>query len=302
MRQRQIGSLNVSVVGIGCNNFNRQSSQEQSIEVVNTALDLGINFFDTADVYSNGASEVALGKALKTRRSEAVIATKFGQGVGAAPEIIRASVEGSLLRLGTDAIDLLQLHWPDPNTPIGETLGGLAALVAEGKVLEIGCSNFSAEQLNEAADAVQAGRPAFVSVQNPYSLLDRRVEEKVLPACDKLGIAFLPYFPLFNGLLTGKYHRGEAPREGTRLSEGPDQRRESILTEQNFDIVDSLSQFAESRGHTVLDLAFAWLIAHGVASVIAGARSPDQVQVNAEASSWELTPEDLADVDAISAR
>src|ERR1700728_3695508 len=204
MQQRQIGSLSVSVIGIGCNNFNRQSSEQQSIEVVNTALDLGINFFDTADVYSNGGSELPLGKALQSRRSEAVIATKFGQGVGAAREAIRASVDGSLSRLGTDVIDLLQLHWPDPNTPISETLGALAELVAEGKVREIGCSTFSAEQLSEAADVVQTGKPALVSVQSPYSLLDRRVEEEVLPLCDKLGIAFVPYLPLFNGLLTGK--------------------------------------------------------------------------------------------------
>jgi aryl-alcohol dehydrogenase-like predicted oxidoreductase len=300
MQRRQIGSLSVSVVGVGCNNFNRQSDEQQSIEVVNTALDLGINFFDTADAYSKGGSELALGKALQTRRGEALIATKFGQGVGAKAETIRTSVEDSLRRLGTDVIDLFQLHWPDPNTPISETLEALGELVDQGKVREIGCSNFNAKQLQEAHEAIEATRPHFASVQNPYNLLDRQAEADVLPLCNEIGMAFLPYYPVANGLLTGKYRRGETPPIGTRLGEAPDERRDSILTEDNFNAVESLSAFAESRGHTILDLAFSWLISRpAIASVIAGARSPDQVRANSEAASWILTEEELAEVDRL---
>jgi aryl-alcohol dehydrogenase-like predicted oxidoreductase len=302
VEKRRIGPLEVSVVGLGCNNFGWRIDGEATAQVVGAALDAGINFFDTADIYGQTRSEEFLGRALGRRRDEAVIATKFGMVVdeqrqGARPEYVRRAAKDSLRRLGTDRIDLYQLHKPDPTVPIAETLGALDDLVKAGLVRQIGCSNFSAEQIREAEAAVPPGGAHFVSVQNRYSLLHRDPEPDVLPECARLGLAFLPYFPLASGLLTGKLRRGQAPPEGTRLAEG---RFASVITDRNLDRVESLIAFARSRGRTLLELAVSWLLARPVvASVIAGATRPSQVLANAAAGGWQLTQEELAAVDAI---
>jgi aryl-alcohol dehydrogenase-like predicted oxidoreductase len=305
MDTRRIGSLEVSVVGLGCNNFGRRLDSDATSTVVDAALDAGITFFDTADVYGDTQSEEYLGRGLGRRRDEVVVATKFGSAVdeqrkGARPEYVRRAVEDSLRRLGTDRIDLYQLHRPDPQVPIEDTLGALDELVKAGKVREIGCSNFSVNQLREAEEATRDGAARFVSVQNEYSLLQREPESDVLPECQRLGIAFIPYFPLANGLLTGKYRQGEHAPAGSRLQSG---RGASLLTERNLTIVEELIEFAESRGHTILDLAFSWLLTQpAVASVIAGATSPEQVRSNAAAGSWKLNNAELAEVGAIVTR
>ena len=305
MEQRKIGSLPVTVVGVGCNNFGARIDEKRTEEVVDAALAAGINFFDTADAYGEGKSEELLGRFLGNRRSQAIVATKFGlemagQGSGARPEYIRKAFDASLRRLKTDYIDLYQLHKPDPDVPIAETLGALDDLVTAGRVREIGCSNFSAQQLREAA-AVSAARPGsarFVSVQNEYSLLHREPEDGVLAECARQRLAFLPFFPLMSGLLTGKYRKGQPIPPDTRVAKF--ERYRKLLTEDNFDKVEALIGFAESRGHTVLELAFSWLLAHEVvASVIAGASSARQVGDNASAATWKLTTDDLREIDAL---
>jgi aryl-alcohol dehydrogenase-like predicted oxidoreductase len=305
MRTRSIGSLTVSVVGIGCNNFGMTIDERRSADVVHAALDAGINFFDTADMYGGTRSEEFLGNALAGRRDRAIIATKFGMRVdasrpgGARPDYIRQSVEGSLKRLGTDRIDLYQLHTPDAGVPIADTLGALDGLVKAGKIREIGCSNFSAGQLRAGDAAVKAGAARFVSVQNHYSLLHREPEVDVLPACDQLGLAFLPYFPLANGLLTGKYSKGTPPPVGTRMTMAW---AASGMTDRNFEIVEKLRSLAAQRNRSLLELAFSWLLSHqAVASVIAGATTPEQVRANAAAAGWEISNEDLAAIDRIAA-
>jgi aryl-alcohol dehydrogenase-like predicted oxidoreductase len=302
MQKRRIGSLEVAVVGIGCNNFGRRVDEAGTAAVVNAALEAGIDFFDTADIYGvDESSEVFLGRALGPRRREVVIATKFGMKLderrrGAHPDYVRQAAEDSLRRLGTDWIDLYQLHEPDPSVPIADTLGALDELVRAGKVREIGCSNFSAAQLRQAEEAAAGAR--FVSVQNEYSLLHREPEPEVLAECGRLGLAFLPYFPLASGLLTGKYRKGRPIPPGTRMSEP--QRAARDLTEARLETVERLIAFAESRGHTLLELAFAWLLARpAVASVIAGATKPAQVQANAGAAGWRLTDEELAEIDRL---
>jgi aryl-alcohol dehydrogenase-like predicted oxidoreductase len=302
METRRIGSLDVSVIGLGTNNFGFSMEEPEVPPVVDAALEAGINFIDTADSY--GRSEQRLAKALGTRRDDVVIATKFASPLGndrpggARPEYVRSAIERSLRELATDRIDLYQIHRPDPDTPIADTLGALDELVKAGKVREIGCSNFSAEQLLEAEEAVKAGAARFVSVQNHYNLLRRADEAEVLPTCQKLGIAHIPFFPLESGLLTGKYRRGEAPPEGTRLAAWGD-RAGRTLSDQNFDVVERLDGGAQQRGHTLLELAFAWLLAKPtVASVIAGATKVDQVRANA-AVTWRLTPAEVAEVDAL---
>jgi len=301
MQTRRIGSLTVSTVGLGCNNFGMTIDEHRSAEVVHAALDAGINFFDTADIYGGTKSEEFLGKALAGRRNQAVIATKFGMRVdasrqgGAKPDYIRQSVEGSLKRLGTDRIDLYQLHTPDPKVPIDETLAALGNLVKAGKVREIGCSNFSPEQLQAAHTAVKAGAARFVSVQNQYSLLHREPEVGVLPACEQLGLSFLPYFPLANGLLTGKYSKGVPPPSGTRMAMSW---AAAGLTERNFAVVDALRGIAERNGRTLLELAFSWLLRFpAVASVIAGATTADQIRANANAAGWTISKKDLELID-----
>lgn len=305
METRRIGSLEVSVVGLGCNNFGTRLDAEGTEQVVRAALDAGINFFDTADIYGKGLSEEYVGRALGSRRSEVVLATKFGmkmdeQRKGARPEYLRQALEDSLSRLGTDYVDLYQLHTPDSEVPIADTLGALDELVKAGKAREIGCSNFSAAQLREAEAAVQPGAARFVSVQNEYSLFHREPEREVLAESERLGIAFIPFFPLANGLLTGKYRKGQPVPEGTRLASS--RRSAEVLSEKNLDVVERLIDFTESRGHTLLDLAFSWLLAKPVVvSVIAGATSSEQVKGNAGAVGWRLTADELAEVDRIAA-
>jgi aryl-alcohol dehydrogenase-like predicted oxidoreductase len=302
METRRIGSLEVSVVGLGCNNFGGRLDAEATASVVDAALDAGINFLDTADIYGRTKSEEHLGRALGSRRGDVVLATKFGMMVdaerhGARPEYVRQALDDSLRRLGTDYVDLYQLHRPDDEVPIADTLGALDDAVKAGKVREIGCSNFSVDQLREAEAGGRPGGARFVSVQNEYNLFHREPEEGVLAECERQGIAFIPYFPLASGLLTGKYRRGQPMPQGTRLTTG---RFSSQLSDANLAKVEALVAFAEARGHTLLELAFSWLLAHNpVVSVIAGASSAEQVRANAGAAGWRLTAEDLAEVDRI---
>jgi aryl-alcohol dehydrogenase-like predicted oxidoreductase len=303
MDMRRIGSLMVSVVGVGCNNFGRRLDAAGTAQVVNAALDAGINFFDTADIYGDGQSEELLREALGSRRSEVVIATKFGyemqgQGSGASAAYIRTAVEASLKRLGTDYIDLYQLHLPDPQTPIEETLEALDALVKAGKVREIGSSNFSLDQIRAAEAAVKPGAARFASLQNEYSLLKRDDERDVLPECERLGIGYLPYFPLASGLLTGKYRQGQALPEDTRITNNPNPSR--WLSDDRLATVEALIAYAEAHGHSILELAFAWLLARpAVASVIAGAMTPEQIRANVGAAGWTLTADEIAQVEAL---
>jgi aryl-alcohol dehydrogenase-like predicted oxidoreductase len=286
--------LLVSRVGLGCNNFGGRIDLERTREVVDAALDAGITFFDTADIYGNrGGSERFLGELLQGRRDRVVLATKFGNDMGEGPngsaDYVRGAIRASLDRLQTDHLDLYYYHRPDGVTPIGETLSAMQELVEESLVRAIGCSNFSPAQLAEADEFARAsGRPGFVAVQNEYSLLERDAEEDVLPLARELGVAFIPYFPLASGLLTGKYRRGEPRPQGTRLEE-----RE--IDDAAFDRIETLDAFARERGHSLLDLAIAALASQpGIPSVIAGATSAEQVRANAAAAGWELTPDELA--------
>jgi len=300
MEYRKLGSLNVSLVGIGCNNFGWRTDVAGTRAAVDAALDAGINFFDTADCYGAGESEEFLGQALKGRREKAVIATKFGVKMGegkegARPEYVRQALDASLQRLQTDTIDLYQIHRPDPNTPIADTMQALNDAVKAGKVREIGCSNFSAEQMRAAR--ATAGPRYFATVQNEYSLLKREPAAEVLPECARTGVGFLPYFPLANGLLTGKYRKGKPFPESSR---GKDKFGPRIFTPENLERVEALIAFAESRSHSLLELAFSWLAARPeVCSIIAGAKTPDQVRANSVAASWKVTPADVAELDRI---
>jgi len=300
MEYRRLGSLTVSLVGIGCNNFGWRTDAAGTAAVVDAALDAGINFFDTADCYGAGQSEEFLGKALKGRRDKAIIATKFGMKMGegkegARPQYVRQALDASLQRLQVDVIDLYQIHRPDPNTPIADTMQALNEAVKAGKVREIGCSNYLAEQMRAAR--ATPGPRYFASVQNDYSLLNREPETEMLPECARTGVGFLPYFPLANGLLTGKYRKGKPFPESSRAKDafGP-----KIFTPENVERAEILIAFANSRGHSLLQLAFSWLAARPeVCSVIAGAKTPDQVRANSCAVSWKLTPRDLAELDGI---
>ncbi len=307
METRKIGSLTVSSVGLGCNNFGWRLDAGATSRVVDAALDAGINFLDTADIYGGTKSEEFLGQALAGKRDRVVLATKFGMKVddarqGAKPAYVKQAAEDSLRRLATGHIDLYQLHQPDPTTPIAETLAAMDELVKSGKVREIGCSNFSLQQLREAKAAVADGAARFVSVQNQYSLLHREPEAEVLPECEREGLAFLPFFPLASGLLTGKYRKGAPEPEGARLS-GKEGMAARFKNEHNVEIAEKLAELATRRGHTLLELAFSWLLSHpAVASVIAGATSPEQVRSNVNAAGWKLTADDLAEIDRIAPR
>jgi aryl-alcohol dehydrogenase-like predicted oxidoreductase len=303
--------LKVSVVGIGCNNFGMRCDEAAATAVVHAALDNGINFFDTADVYGGSHSEELLGKALKGHdRTAVVIATKFGGPMGDSPlargasrQHVMSAVDASLRRLGTDYIDLYQQHFPDVETPIEETLRALDDLVHSGKVRYLGNSNFAGWQIADADwIARHHGLERFVSAQNLYNLTDRRIEREVLPACTRFGLGMLPYFPLASGLLTGKYTRGKAPPPGSRLANFGERGRRA-LADDNFDIVDALAGYAAERGHTLLELAMSWLATEPVvASVIAGATSPAQVTANASAAGWAMTPEERAEIARLSTR
>ena len=291
----ELGSsgLRASRVGLGCNNFGSRVDLAGTRRVVDAALDAGVTFLDTAELYgSGGDSERFLGEALEGRRDRVVLVTKFGwgseHGDGSA-ETVRRAIDGSLERLRTDHVDLYYLHRPDPDTPIAETLGALDELVRAGKVRTIGCSNFSAVQLAEADRvAHEQGTTPFTVLQNHYSLLERRDDDEVLPLCRELGIAYIPYFPLASGLLTGKYHRGEPAPDGTRLAG-----RE--IEDERFARVEALAAFAEERGHSLLELAISALASTpGMGSVIAGATKPEQVRANAQAAGWRLGADDLS--------
>jgi len=302
----RIGSIEVSLAGLGCNNFGRRIDEARTKEVVDAALDAGVTTFDTADIYGDGKSEEFLGRTLGgPRREDVVIVTKFGGGMqgGGRPEYVRKACDASLGRLVTDRIDVYLQHFPDSTTPIGETLAAMNELAADGKVREIGCSNFTAEQLDEAAAlASSEGLRPLVVVQNEYSLVHRVPEPTgVIDAVERLGMSFMPYFPLASGALTGKYRRGQAAPGGTRLGGQGDKNAEDVIQPERLDVVEKLIAFAESRGHTILELAMSWVASRpGVATVIAGATSPEQVRTNAGAlAAWELTDDDLREIDAI---
>lgn len=310
MQTRVLGhsGLEVSVVGLGCNNFGGRLDQTATNAVVRQALDRGITLFDTADIYGNrGGSETLLGKALGTERQGIVLASKFGiamddsgQMQGARPAYIRQALEASLRRLGTDHLDLYQLHRPDPETPLEDTLGALDELVKEGLVRAVGVSNMDAAGVRASDEtARRLALTRVTSCQDEYSLLVRGIEQDLLPTMRELNIGLLPYFPLASGLLSGKYHAGQPLPEGARItsSEGAQNR---YLTERNWTVVEQLRQFAQARGRTLLELAFSWLLAQDVtSSVIAGATRAEQIDQNVEAAGWALTPEELAEVNRI---
>lgn len=313
MEYRNLGhsGLQVSVVGLGTNNFGGRMDAAATANVVDACLDHGITLFDTADVYGGqGKSEEYLGKALQGgKREKAVVATKFAMKMGEGPhtsggsrKYIMSAVDASLKRLGTDYIDLYQIHRPDPTTPLEETMRALDDLVRDGKVRYLGNSNFAGWQIADAHHIAQREHlTPFISAQNEYSLLTRGVEHEVAPAATAFGLGVLPFFPLASGLLTGKYRRGEAAPAGTRLATGPAGQR--ALTDSNFDIVEKLEEYAQTHGHTLLELAFSWLASKPyVGSVIAGATKPEQVAANAAAASWKLSAEEMAEVDALARR
>lgn len=309
VKHRKIGKseLQVSVIGLGCNNFGYVANMdvEASRKVIDKAIDAGINFFDTSDSY--GTSEDILGEVLGERRKKIILATKFGskpnasgEKSGASRSYVLSEVEESLRRLRTDYIDLYQLHYPDSKTPIEETLRALDELVKSGKVRYIGCSNLSAAQLREAESvAAKSGLTMFVSSQDEYSLLVRDIERELLRLIEHYGMSALPYFPLASGLLTGKYKKGQTAPKGTRLGEKQGL-ADRYHSEANLDKVEKLRKFTEERGHSLLELAFSWLLAHKVvASVIAGATKPEQIEANVKAGEWTLSKDELTRVDEI---
>jgi len=313
MEYRNVGTsgLRVSVVGLGCNNFGMRLDVAQTRAVVDRAIEKGITLFDTADMYGGrGGSEEQLGEILGDRRKEIVLASKFGMAmsddgtkIGASRRYIMNAVEDSLRRLKTDWIDLYQLHQPDPLTPLDETMRALDDLVTQGKVRYIGCSNLPAWHVADSQwISKTGGLSRFVSCQDEYNILNRAIEKELLPAMQAHGCGLLPYFPLASGLLTGKYKRDAMP-EGTRLADNPTFANRVYVTDQNFDIVDKLEAFAKDRGHTLLELAFSWTAARPTcASVIAGATKPEQIDANVAAASWAMTADEIAEVDAISAK
>jgi aryl-alcohol dehydrogenase-like predicted oxidoreductase len=293
----------VSVVGLGCNNFGMRVELEGTRAVVDAALDAGVALFDTADIYGNkGGSERFLGEVLEGRRDGVVLATKFGGDMGdgtkarGSRDYIRKAIDGSLERLRTDYIDLYQYHTPDHLTPFAETFGALDELVREGKVRYVGHSNLEPREVEEVdALAREHGWARPVSAQNQYSLLRREAEDELLPVCERLGLGVLPYFPLASGLLTGKYKRGAPRPEGTRLA-----KREEVFTEETWERLEAFERFAEERGVTLLQVAIGGLLAQpAVSSVIAGATKPEQVRANVEAAAWQPTPEDIAALHAL---
>jgi aryl-alcohol dehydrogenase-like predicted oxidoreductase len=310
METRNLGGsgLRVSAVGLGCNNFGQRSDLETSRRIIHKAIDLGITLFDTADIYAGrGGSENVLGQVLGDRRKDIVLATKYakpmaddGSRQGASRRYIMRAVEDSLRRLKTDYIDLYQQHEYDDRTPIDETLRALEDLIRHGKVRYIGCSNFPAWRVSEAQQiARQINTHAFVSCQDEYSLLVRDIEKDLLPMAQTYNLGLLPFFPLANGLLVGKYKRGEKPPADSRLGK-VDYLRERYMNDRNLDIVQKLDAFAKQHGKTLLELAFSWLAARPqVSSVIAGASSPEQIEQNVKAIAWTLTPDDMATIDGI---
>ena len=318
MQQRRFGNsgLTASVVGLGCSNFGGRTGLEAARQVIFRALDLGLTFFDTADVYGGrGGSERCLGEILGDRRKDIVLATKFGQPMdeagrmrGGSRRNVTTAVEASLRRLRTDWIDLYQIHWPDPTTPVEETLAVLDDLTRQGKIRHAGCSNYAAWQLTDAqGNARHRGLAGFISAQNEYSLLARDAEREILPAVRAAGVGFLPYLPLASGLLTGKYKRNAPLPEGVRLAaSGPNadrvalQQANRFLTDRYWTAVERLEAFAAARGRSLLALGMSWLAAQpGVTSVIAGATRPEQVEQNVAAMGWSLSPDELTEIDKL---
>jgi len=311
MEYRNLGSsgLRVSLVGLGCNNFGMRLDLEETRAVVDRAFDRGITLFDTADMYGGrGGSETQLGKILGHRRKEIVLASKFGMAmsddgtkIGASRRYIMSAVEDSLKRLKTDWIDLYQLHQPDPLTPLDETMRALDDLVTQGKVRYIGCSNLSSWQVVESQWLSKSmGLSKFVSCQDEYNILNRNIEEELIPAMQKYGCGLLPYFPLASGLLTGKYKQTAMPA-GARLTDMPTFANRIYLTDENFEIVDKLNAFAKKAGHSILELAFGWMASRPTtASIIAGATRPEQIDANVEAIGWVMSHSEIDEVDKIS--
>jgi len=317
MDQRRLGELSVSVVGMGCNQLGTSCDEATTARIIGEALDNGVTYFDTADEYGGdytnhddhsgwGTSEVYLGRALRSRRDEAVIASKFGihgpSGGGGSAKWVEQAVEESLRRLGTDRIDMYQLHMPDPTVPVEETLEALRRLIDAGKVREIGCCNFTGAMLEEASSvAADKGLRPFVSVQSPLNLMQRASLGDPLPACEQLDLAFIPYYPLASGMLTGKYRRGAVPSSGTRLTEQVTAEAQArLFSDKTFTRLEALEAYASERGHTLLELAFAWLLGQPqVATVIAGAAKPGQVASNAAAVGWQLTRAEVDEVTGI---
>jgi aryl-alcohol dehydrogenase-like predicted oxidoreductase len=310
MKQRKLGvnGPEVSLIGLGCNNFGARTDEENSRKVIYRALDLGVTFFDTADIYGNkGGSEEIIGRALGERRKEVFLATKFGgqmdeegQLKGGSATYIGQAVEASLKRLQTEWIDLYQIHMQDEATPLDETLAALDKLVQAGKVRYIGCSNHPAWKVVEADwISKMKGIAHFVSAQDEYSLVRREIEAELIPALKAKGLGLLPYFPLASGLLTGKYQRGQAAPEGTRYAKAPGL-ADRYMTEENWNKVEKWTAFAQERGHSLLDLAFAWLAAkEPVSCIIAGATKPEQVEANARTAEWTLDEKDAAELEAL---
>ncbi len=308
MEYRTLGTsgLKVSALGLGTNSFGRRADEQQSKRVIDQALDLGVNFLDTANMYGPRLSEEIIGKALKSKRDQILIATKFGRSMGDGPNDRGASrshiveqLEGSLSRLKTDYIDLYQLHSPDPDTPIEETLRALDDCVRNGKVRYIGCSGVTAWQ---ACEAVWTSRMlnlnAFVSVQPYYNLLKREIEKELVPFCRAYGLGIIPYFPLEGGLLTGKYRFGKPAPANSRFAGRTES--EKRFSKRNFSILAGLERFAEKRGRPVLELALAWLLANpSVSTVIAGATKPEQVVANERSLDWKLSTDELKEIDEI---
>ena len=307
MEYRKLGrsGLEVSVVGLGTNNFGRRLDYAASEVVIEAALDNGINFIDTANIYSSGDSEAHIGRALAGKRNKALIATKGSgrmrpgpNGGGNSRKHITEEVEASLTRLQTDYIDLYQIHFPDSETPIEETLRALDDLIRAGKILYIGSSNFAAWQEAEAAWTSRSlGLNSFISSQPEYNMVNRIIEQESIPFAQAYNIGIIPYYPLAGGVLTGKYAQGEAPPEGTRMATTPDRMRQRFMNEKTFAVVDAATTFAEARGHTTVELAIAWLLAQPqVSSVIAGATKREQIEANARAADWTLTSDDVAEL------
>ena len=311
MEYRNLGrsGLQVSAVGLGCNNIGRQVDQAGTIEIVNKCVEMGITYFDTADVYGaeRGKSEEFLGKALKPHRRNVVLATKGSGRMGEGPywsgnsrRYLMDALDASLRRLDTDYVDLYELHFPDPLTPIEETLRALEDMVRSGKVRYVGCCNFSLAQVCEAALASEIAHTiAFVSAQNRYNLLEREIRDELLPACERLGMGMLPYYPLASGLLTGKYRRGEPTPEGTRLTSGI-HFYAGVLESADYDLLDRLTDYAAERGHSLLELAIGWLASQpAVGSVMTGATRVEQIEQNAKAGDWRLSAAEMKEVDAL---
>ncbi len=309
MEYRKLGrsGLDVSVVGLGANNFGRRLDQPATEQVIRKAVDVGINLVDTANSYGESLSEQYIGESIDGIRGKVLLATKVASTMGEGPNQMGASrkhimdqVEGSLTRLGTDYLDLYQIHRPDPGTPIEETMRTVDDLVRQGKVRYVGCSNFAAWQVAQAMDVAKSSNlEGFVSAQPFYNMLKRDVEAELVPCCGRYGLGILPYFPLANGFLTGKYRRGESPPEGTRLA-GAGPRADRILTDANFDVLEALESFAAERHRSMVELAIAWLLGNPtVSSVIAGATKPSQVETNAKAFDWHLTDDEMAELDTI---